>query len=438
MTDAADAEYAAHLRHVTQVAAAALEESRHDEVLIYGGTPQLDFRDDHGPRFVANPQLLWWVPLGHVPYCWLRFRPGDRPQLTFHQPSDYWHLPPEAPAGEWTRHVDIEVRAEPVTARELLNGGKVAVLGDLAEDEIPDTAELNPESLTLYLDYHRATKTPYEIACMAEATRLGVRGHRAAEHAFREGASEYEIHMRYCAAMATRESELPYGNIVALNEHAAVLHYQNLDTEPPRDRRSFLIDAGAAYRGYASDITRTYASADDEFGDLIEAMNDAQQRLADKARSGVDYADLHLDAHREVASLLKRFDLVSLDPEKCVEEGVSGSFFPHGLGHFLGLQVHDMGGLQKDPDGNRSERPEGHPYLRLTRSLEPGHALTIEPGIYFIDLLLDRLEASKHARYVDWKRVAQFKPYGGIRIEDNVVVQDAAPRNLTREAFSAS
>jgi Xaa-Pro dipeptidase len=120
-----------------------------------------------------------------------------------------------------------------------------------------------------------------------------------------------------------------------------------------------------------------------------------------------------------------------------VELGLTGVFFPHGIGHLLGLQVHDVGGVLGDAEGHERRRPEGHPYLRLTRMLEPGVVVTIEPGIYFIDSLLSAAHADARRPYIDWALVEKLRPYGGIRIEDDVVATSGRPENLTREAFAA-
>ena len=117
------------------------------------------------------------------------------------------------------------------------------------------------------------------------------------------------------------------------------------------------------------------------------------------------------------------------------ETGLTGTFLPHGLGHLLGLQVHDAAGRQISPDGELRAPPDGHPYLRLTRRLEPGFVVTIEPGIYFIASLLAKLDGKMRAR-LDWGAVERFLPYGGIRIEDNLVIETSGRRNLTREAFA--
>jgi len=121
--------------------------------------------------------------------------------------------------------------------------------------------------------------------------------------------------------------------------------------------------------------------------------------------------------------------------EAAVESGLSAVFYPHGLGHYLGLQTHDVAGLIADADGTPIPRPEGHPFLRLTRTLEAGNVLTIEPGLYFIEPLLRKWRENGDVGAIAWDKVEAFAPYGGIRIEDNMVVTDGVPRNLTREAF---
>ena len=131
--------------------------------------------------------------------------------------------------------------------------------------------------------------------------------------------------------------------------------------------------------------------------------------------------------------------MIRVSPEAALATGVSSAFFPHGIGHGIGLQVHDVAGFAaSDARRHASPKPDGHPYLRLTRTLEPGMVVTIEPGIYFIDMLLDELQAKGLRDAVDWARVEAFKPYGGIRIEDDVACTDGEPVNLTREAFAAS
>ncbi|HJY37725.1 MAG TPA: Xaa-Pro dipeptidase, partial [Steroidobacteraceae bacterium] len=285
--------------------------------------------------------------------------------------------------------------------------------------------------------YPRAIKTEYELECMRHASHAAARGHLAAEAAFRAGKSEYEIHMAYVRATGHSERELPYSNIVALNTNAAVLHYQHQEREAPAEHRSFLIDAGAQFHTYAADVTRTYAAADGDFAALIAGMETLQLQLCAQVRSGVDYAKIHLDAHMRIAGLLHESGVITLSAADAVSSGLSGVFFPHGVGHLLGLQVHDVSGFSVDATGTRKATPPGHPYLRLTRTLEPGFVVTIEPGLYFIEMLLEEARKGAHGRHINWHRVEEFRPYGGIRVEDNVACTAAAPENLTRNAFAA-
>ena len=146
-------------------------------------------------------------------------------------------------------------------------------------------------------------------------------------------------------------------------------------------------------------------------------------------------ADLVADLFEQEVSRLETATL-PVDPQAAVDLGISGTFLPHGLGHLLGVQVHDVGGFRPAPDAAPIPRPQGHPALRLTRRLEPGMVVTVEPGLYFIESLLARLSAGPHRVAVEWPLVERLVPYGGIRIEDNVVVTADGGENLTRAAFA--
>ncbi|MEO6926115.1 MAG: Xaa-Pro dipeptidase, partial [Rhodanobacter sp.] len=258
------------------------------------------------------------------------------------------------------------------------------------------------------------------------------------EQAFRRGESELGIHQAYLAAAGQIDAELPYSSIVALNEHGAVLHYMDFTRQPPKPARSLLIDAGASASGYASDITRTYAATDaGEFQALIDSMDTAQQSFVARVRARQSYPDLHIHAHQVIAGVLREHGFIRMSAESAVESGVTRAFFPHGLGHSIGLQVHDVAGFARNERGDTVPRPDGHPFLRMTRMLEPDMVVTIEPGLYFIEMLLAELRDKSLSKDIDWNKVEAFKRYGGIRIEDDVVCTDDTPENLTRNAFAA-
>ena len=432
--------YPEHLRTLQTRADAALARGEFEHLLIAAGVLRYEFLDDHPYPFAVNPHFKHWLPVTKVPGSWIAYTPGHKPKLIYLQPRDYWNVVPEAPAGYWVEHFDIVIIRTPDEALAHLPKA-LAHCAIIAEDNAALGAAQpnNPVPVLNYLHWHRAYKTDYELAMLRVANKLGARAHRAAEAAFRAGKSEYDINTAYLNAVHETENELPYGNIIALNQHGAILHYMDLNRAPPTHADSFLIDSGASFHGYASDITRTYAAPHaSDFQALIDAVDGAQRGFVDKVRKGQEYAALHLHAHHVLAGILKDQDFIRLSPESAVESGVSNVFFPHGLGHFLGLQVHDVGGFQKDESGGTVAKPDGHPSLRLTRTLQPRMTTTIEPGIYFIDMLLAELKNNARSKDINWDKVDKFRRYGGIRIEDDVVCTETAPENLTRTAFAAT
>jgi len=426
-----------HVRTQRERTDAALATCGFDALAIHAGSHHMRFLDDQPYPFQANPHFKLWAPLADCADCWILYRPGQALRMLFLQPLDYWHKPPAMPEGHWIKHFEFEVIRTAAQAKDLLADAKnCAFIGEW-RTEFGDWgfAAANPEALLCQLHHPRAIKTPYELECMREASRSAACGHRAAEAAFRAGRSEYEIHMAYLQAIGHTDEELPYPSIVALDAHAAVLHYQHRERQRPHPARSFLLDAGAQIHGYASDVTRTYAREQNDFATLIESMHALQLALCTQVRPGMDYVDIHLDMHLRIAGLLREAGVIGPSATEAVERGLSSVFVPHGIGHLLGLQVHDVAGWQVSSDGRQKPPPASHPYLRLTRRLEPGFVVTIEPGLYFIDLLLEEARASTLGRDIDWRRVAQLKPFGGIRIEDNVACTRGDPENLTRSAF---
>jgi Xaa-Pro dipeptidase len=429
--------YKAHVAELQQRWENALQAEGYDAALIHAGSKLVSFLDDYEYPFRCNPHLLWWLPLTRHHDSALLIRPGQKPKLFYYQPDDYWYLPPSDPDSWWADEFEVVPVRDADAWKQAGINAQTAYIGDAASlaDSV-GAAQLNPERLLNRIHLERTRKTAYEIACIAEAARLGAVAHTAAEQAFREGLSEYDIHQRYCMSIQLVDAELPYGNIVALNDHGSVLHYQAHEQQVPREVRSFLIDAGATVHGYASDITRTYAAEAGEFADLISAMDVMQGQLCSAVVKDLDYRDLHLRAHMDIAGILKDFDIINGSAEDAVATGLSAVFYPHGLGHYLGLQTHDVAGLIADVDGTPIPRPEGHPFLRLTRKLEAANVLTIEPGLYFIEPLLRKWRENGDVAAINWDKVEALAPYGGIRIEDNMVVTDGVPRNLTREAFA--
>ena len=431
--------YAEHIEIIAARHDHALEQAGASHAVVFSGNPRIAFLDDYQMPFKPNPHFVNWAPLTRLPFSYIVYTPGETPVLIYFQPHDYWHVVPGSPDGYWTSQFDIRIvhTLDEVAEHLPAEREKCIVIGEISDESLTFGIErVNPTTAINILHYARGTKTQYELAIMRMASRRGATGHAAAEVAFRNGMSEFEIHRAYCKTVSHTDPELPYGNIVALNSHGAVLHYTDLDREAPAEIRSFLIDAGAQIHGYASDITRTYSFGDQRFQDLIDRLEVMEQEIVDQVQAGVDYRELHVGTHKLLADVLVDAELATGDPDTLLETGVTSAFFPHGLGHLLGIQVHDVGGFMDSESGTTIDPPSGHPYLRLTRVLEEDMVLTIEPGLYAIDMLLENLKGTPAEHHVNWATVDWLRPFGGVRIEDDVRVLTNGRENLTRDAFA--
>jgi Xaa-Pro dipeptidase len=432
--------HAEHLYELGKRTAIALAASQYDSLLLHSGREHYVFLDDATYAFKASAPLKLWAPLTDAPDCFLFFAAGRKPILVFHQADDFWHKPASVPDNYWSSHFDIRVAKNTAAARAALptDLSSTAYIGEaFPELATFGVAAVNPEHLLARLDFPRARKSEYELMCLREANRMGARGHHAAAESFAAGASEFEIGLAFMRAARQREKHLPYNPIIALNGGGAVLHYQVQELSAPAAHHSMLIDAGCEFAGYASDITRTHSFDDADFRELIARFDALQLRLCAAVKPGVEWSDVHELAHHAIADFLRESDIVTTAASATVESGLSRVFFPHGIGHLLGVQVHDVGGTLGGPDGRQIQRPDKHPTLRLTRRLEPGFVVTMEPGIYFIDQLLDAARNAPYAKDIRWTRVDALRKFGGIRIEDDLAITATGSENLTRDAFAS-
>ncbi|RUO30159.1 Xaa-Pro dipeptidase [Aliidiomarina sanyensis] len=430
-------QYVDHLQVVQKRFDEALEANGFDSVLIYAGHPRYAFLDDNPYSYRVNPMFKYWIPVTESPKSFIFYRRGETPRVFLYQARDFWHAQPQLPPGEWQEKCDVTLIDNIDQVRAALTDElpHAALISEPLEPlDRWNVKALNPQGLIDHLHYQRANKTAWEMANMRKANLLAARGHEAAKAAFFAGKSELEISHAYYGAMKFRESQAPYNSIIGLNEHAAVLHYDVYETEAPAEHRSFLIDAGAYYNGYCADITRTYAAKPGFFAELVEAVDRAEQEIIALIKPGVQYYDLHVETHRKIAAILHEFGFFKVDANTIYERGYTSAFFPHGLGHYIGLQVHDVGGYLKNPKGESFERDARHPFLRLRREVEEGNVFTIEPGLYVVDQLLEAFDGNED---FNWQRVAELRPFGGVRIEDSVIVTKDGSENITRDAFAA-
>ncbi|MEM8497757.1 MAG: Xaa-Pro dipeptidase [Pseudomonadota bacterium] len=402
-------------------------------VLISSGQQHIQFMDDMAYPFKANGYFKEWLPLVKRYNSFLYIPASGKPALYLDIAEDIWHTAPQSLPEGWRAAFElIEFDTLPDMG-DLLAG--VAYLGEQNEFNL-QVEQCNTTELRNRIDYHRRFKTDYEHECIRQANFFAADAHLAARDAFYAQASELHIKLAYLAACRQSDDEMPYSIIAGLNEHAAILHHFILDNTPPPQHRSFLIDAGVEVNGYASDITRTWAFDESSvYAEMIDCMNTKQLELVASIKANESAIQLHELSHLKIAELLQQFSIINCSAESCVESGLSTTFYPHGIGHGLGVNVHELGGYLGDADGGEIPPPEAYPRLRNTSNFAVGSVVTVEPGVYFIPLLLEKLKASSLTCEVNWSRVQDFLPYGGIRVEDNVLIGESDVENITRSAF---
>lgn len=442
--------YASHIATLTQIYSDALqsvaeEPSAPTAVLIHSGSEHHYYGDDRGIAFQGYGHLLHWIPVNR-PNQFVYFQPGEKPVYYQIIPSDFWYEQDISIEPEWAESLAI-VRLS--SLNDLVgqlrqhSGSAIAYIGentDVAASLGIDKSLINPQRLLAYLDFSRAIKTAYELDQLRAANRLALLGHAAAKDCFLAGGSEYEIHMAYLQATQSLEDETPYTNIVALNDKAAILHYQFKRKTNIDKGRVLLIDAGCRINAYGSDITRTSVAddADSRFQSLVTAMEALEIALVEEVRPGKTYQSLHVSALAGIAKVLVDHQICSGELDELVERGIPQLFMPHGVGHLLGIQVHDVGGHQSDIAGTILPPPADSPALRNTRVMQADMVFTVEPGLYFIPLILEAERTSAKGKFLNWKAIDELYPCGGIRIEDNIRVTEAAAENLTRQFEQAA
>jgi Xaa-Pro aminopeptidase len=282
----------------------------------------------------------------------------------------------------------------------------------------------------------RSIKSREEVAELETALNITATLHTDAMRAAAPGVTEQDLVGRLMGTAHAHGGRLSFPPICSVR--GEVLHNHNY-TNTLSEGDVLLLDAGATAPSlYAGDITRVTpvgGTFSDRQQAVYRAVLDAQETALDAIAPGVPFRDLHLLAARVLTDHLQTLGLMRGDAETSVEAGAHALFFPHGLGHMMGLDVHDMEGLGEDrvgyaPDQDRSDQ-FGLRALRLARPLQAGFVVTVEPGLYFIPDLIRRWKAEdRHAAFINYAAIDDFMNVGGVRIEDDVLVTDDGPQVL--------
>ena len=316
------------------------------------------------------------------------------------------------------------------------HGGTQIRLADYLNLPVGAVADNASAALRTAVIQQRSYKTDAEVAEMERALRTTKLMHETVMRAARPGMREAALAGTVRGLALAGGGDLAYG--IILTRNGQTLHNHHHD-HLIREGDLILGDFGAeTARGYAADITRTFPVSRQftpEQRDVYQAVLDAENNAIDRCVAGVPYRNVHLAAALDLSERLRDLGLMRGNLEDAVAHGAHALFFPHGLGHMIGLDVHDMEGLGEDHVGytHKIRRSEqfGTAFLRLGRALEPGFVITVEPGIYFIPELIDQWRgAGKFTDYLNYDAIDRFRNFGGIRIEDNVLITEAGPRVL--------
>lgn len=414
------------------------EEKIHVEaILLHSGNEHLFWSDDAGVPFIAHAHFNHWVPVNR-PEQMVLVQPGEQPIYFQVIADDFWYDRAIDTADWWAAAMQIVPlkKAEEVMDH-LPAARRIAFIGENTDFAgrmgFPSDLQ-NEKNLVNRLDFHRSIKTPYEVESIREANVRGLVAHAAAEQAFLAGGSERDIHRAFMAANDVVEHELPYHSIIGLDEKSAILHYQNRRAASGKDSTVLLVDAGYRQNGYASDITRTYArpKIHPVFREVMKRVDALQLELAGQFTVGTPYEDIHRAALSRTMDHLLELEIIRGDREALEEAKVERLFLPHGIGHMLGIQVHDVAGLFKDETGVLVPPKEAFKHLRMTRILEPDMVYTIEPGIYFMPGLLNPERETEKGSFLNWELIDPLLLLGGARFEDNIHITADGPVNLTR------
>ena len=410
-----------HARRARAAAAWALR----DDIVLIGSGPMIPIP---GGADQTYPYLA------HCEYVWLAGHESPDSVLAFDPRAGWTDFVPPVTQAERVWEGRSEAAGTPL--HELAGwlaarrGRPVTVLGCA----IPGVGGDGERAATLrgQLLHARRPKDARELALLRKACEATAAGFRVLVSALKPGVSErdlqVELELAFLRAGANRTG---YGSIVGVGSNAAILH------PTPGARRTqpgdvVLVDAGAEVDRYTADVTRTYRlpGGDDGFFRSLHALvHGVEQNAIARCRPGAEWREIHLAAAHEIAEGLVSLGILVGAPESLVERDTHALFFPHGLGHMVGLGVRDASGYL--PGRARSERP-GLSMLRTDLPLEKDYVMTVEPGIYFIPALLqDPALRERHRDAVRWDRVDGLLEFGGIRIEDDILITDGDPEVLT-------
>ena len=397
-----------------------------DLVLFYSGDPiQKPGGHDQTYPFLPHPDYLWLTGhrRAHGVSAYSKIEGWMDFVLPVTREEKIWEGATESLPGKDVREFESWMKAN--------KKGRVFLMGSSAKGR--SYSQVSPEEqveVEEAVNRVRRVKDEEEIALVSKIAGLAHVGYQELKTFIRPGVSERQIQIEYETAVLKAGAEkFPYDSIVGTGTNGAILHA----IPTPRIVKAgelVLIDAGADISDYCVDITRVFP-ADGKLTEKQKAIYNlvlkAQETSIALCVPGTEWKDVHLASARVMAQGLKDLGILNCSAEDALATGAIGVFFPHGVGHMVGLRVRDVGG-RPNPDPKKY----GGSRVRVDMPLEKGFMMTVEPGLYFIEALIrDDETRSKFKTEINWSETEKWLDFGGVRLEDDIVVTDSVPRNLT-------
>ncbi|CAO3642318.1 unnamed protein product [Mucor hiemalis] len=278
-----------------------------------------------------------------------------------------------------------------------------------------------------------ASKAQWEVDIIREANRISSYAHNKLMVAAHVGSSESKLFAKFLYECAFHDSfQQAYYPIVGVGMNAATLHYNKNNAPLTNANDLILVDAGCEVDCYASDITRCFpvgGKFTPEARTIYTIVLDMQKACLAACKAGTPWETIHRIAVDVATDGLLACGILVGDKKEILANHVTAAFFPHGIGHMLGLDVHDLGGY---PEGTERIDEPGIRNLRMRRDLQAGFVVTVEPGVYFCDFLIDPvLNDANTGKFINKEALNKYKSVGGVRIEDNIFITEDGHINLT-------
>ena len=459
--------YQHHKKQLIEDTCLILTNLKIHQLIISSGKLIKYFMDDQSYPFRCNPYFAHFCPLDEpLHFIHLQASNPDLAKLYLFEFEDFFHPKSTARDNPFAKYWNLEIYREyncqcSFISSKIDKKDNTAYIGSEPQTF---TNLANDQKLLFELNKLRMRKSDFEVHCARLACSRSKVAHQAVKDAFfhqdtsNEKFSERDYFFVFSQAVNKLSAQFPYPPVIACNNNASFLHYHRRSKIPPTIPYTLLIDAGVSACGYASDVSRTYVLDDQYikaqhlsimtlthsdgfsdqayavFKDMLKYLIELHHRLVSQAANGVHFPNLYQQSVDGVLKIITQSGLIThqdLDPQQSY--ALSRTFYPHSLGHMLGLQVHDVYAYDHKPN-----KPNDQTVTRGIDKIQNRNLFTIEPGIYFIPMLVKRYQQANKELIqsgvvsIDQKLLEQLYRYGGMRWEDNIYINEKGlSENLT-------